>query len=425
MRLLSARRAAPLAAAAVVTALLAGTAASSPASATTSMTGSAPTPAPPAPGGRGALLGVTTLRTLDRAQAAAWLTDQGFGSPAARHGFTEYRVTYRTVGPAGRPTTASGVLALPDTGRRTPLAPVVYLHGTTVPKDAVASATGDNYDAAAGPMFAAAGYAGVAPDYLGLGSGPGPHPYMVHAAETTSALDLLTAARTLTAREDRRLAPGIRIAGFSQGAAAALDLGKTLREHPVRGTSVTAIGAVSGPYDVAGAELPAALDTDRLDGVEVSFYLAYLTVAWNHVYHLYDSPAEVFRGRYARLIPTVFDGAHDYTAIYRALPADVTDMLTPAYLARLRHPTGTLARALHTNDLTCTGWRPAAPVRLWAAHADGDVAFLNSEHCRAALHASGARPRLTDLGALDHQHTALTGLPAVLRWFERLDAARP
>jgi hypothetical protein len=375
------------------------------------------------PGGRGTLLTAATLRTLDRARAAKWLSGQGYGSPAARYGFTEYRVTYRTVDTAGRPTTASGVLALPDVSRRS-LSAVVYLHGTTVPKDAVASATGDNYDAAAGPMFAAAGYAGVAPDYLGLGSGPGPHPYMVHAAETTSAVDMLAAARTLAGRKGRVLAPGIRIAGFSQGATAAMDLGRTLHDRPVPGTSVTAIGALSGPYDLTGAELPIALDTRQLTGVEVSFYLAYLTVGWNPVYHLYRSPAEVFRGRFARIVPTVFDGGHDYTAIYKVLPADVGDLLTPAYLARLRHPTGSLARALHANSLTCTGWRPAEPVRLWAAKGDGDVAFLNSEHCLAALRTSGAPARLTDLGGLDHQHGALRGLPGILRWFEKLDAAR-
>lgn len=427
MKPLSLRRTARLTAAALGTALLAGTAACSSASgvtahATTATTTAARTTATPTPQ-RGTLLGAATLRTMDRAQAAAWLTQQGYGSPAARYGVTEYRVTYRTIDTAGRPTTASGVLALPDGGRRD-LDPVVYLHGTTVPKNAVASATGDNYDAAAGPMFAAAGYAGVAPDYLGLGSGPGPHPYMVHAAETTSAVDMLAAARTLARREGRTLDPRIRVAGFSQGATAAMDLGKTLHDHPVPGTSVAAIGALSGPYDLVGAELPIALDTHQLTGVEVSFYLAYLTIGWNPVYHLYGSPGEVFRGRYARLIPSVFDGGHDYTAIYRALPADVRDMLTPAYLARLRHPTGSLARALRANSLTCTGWRPAEPVRLWAAKGDGDVAFQNSAHCLAALRASGAPASLTDLGDLDHQHGALRGLPGILRWFERLDARR-
>lgn len=431
MKSLSVRCTARLGAAAVATTLLAATAACSSASGATVHSpgpGTTPAAAPAATGsaahtgGRGTLVAATVLRTLSRAQAGAWLTEQGYGSPAARYGFTEYRVTYRTIDVAGRPTTASGVLALPDSGRRG-LAPVVYLHGTTVPKNAVASATGDNYDAAAGPMFAAAGYAGVAPDYLGLGSGPGPHPYMVHTAETTSATDMLAAARDLARRKGRTLDPGIRVAGFSQGATAAMDLGKTLHAHPVPGTSVTAIGALSGPYDLTGAELPIALGTHQLTGVEVSFYLAYLTIGWNPVYHLYDSPGEVFRGRYARLIPSVFDGAHDYTAIYQALPADVNDLLTPAYLARLRHPTGALRQALHANSLTCAGWRPAEPVQLWAAKGDGDVAFQNSAHCLAALHASGTPAHLTDLGDLDHQHGALRGLPDILRWFERLDAA--
>ena len=45
-------------------------------------------------------------------------------------------------------------------------------------------------------------------------------------------------------------------------------------------------------------------------------------------------------------------------------------MFTPAFLRRLAHPRGALLRAVRAYDTTCTGWRPDAPVRLFAARDD-------------------------------------------------------
>ena len=44
-------------------------------------------------------------------------------------------------------------------------------------------------------LFASAGYAAVAPDYLGLGTGPGLHPYMDLSSEVTASVDMLDAGR--------------------------------------------------------------------------------------------------------------------------------------------------------------------------------------------------------------------------------------
>src|SRR5579863_8128170 len=65
----------------------------------------------PAPDGyRGRLVSVTPLRTLpDKAAVRAELTADGFAATSARYGVRTYRLVYRTVSPAGQPTTASGL----------------------------------------------------------------------------------------------------------------------------------------------------------------------------------------------------------------------------------------------------------------------------------------------------------------------------
>ena len=368
----------------------------------------------PVAAGRGRIVSTQHVTALTAAQTRRFLVSRQFGSPLARDGIDMYRLRYRTIGTTGAPTTASGLIAVPRT-RSTALNVVSYEHGTTVPKNEVATVDTTGYDAAAAAMFASAGYLTVAPDYLGLGSGPGTHPYMDHAAEVTASLDLLRAARTFAQQHGIRLRPAVRVTGFSQGGTAAMALGQALQHRQLPGFGIAAVAPVSGPYDLQHDELPIALNTRQLDGTEVSFYIAYLTVAWSHVYPG-AVPAHPFTSRYTHLIPKVFDGKHSDNDIYAALPADVRTMITPQWLAMLEHPSGRLLQALRLNDRACS-WAPRVPVHIWAAHGDRDVAFANSRTCQSDLAARGTKAPITDVGNLDHNHSALVSFPQILRWF--------
>ncbi len=103
-----------------------------------------------------------------------------------------------------------------------------------------------------GAPFAGAGYATVAPDYLGLGDGPGAHPFMHLASETSASLDLLPAARELARRDGRELDPRVLVTGFSQGAVAALGLARQLQDRQ----ELAALAPMSGPYAIAARAAP-------------------------------------------------------------------------------------------------------------------------------------------------------------------------
>jgi hypothetical protein len=367
---------------------------------------------------RGSVVSSERVAQLSRAQAESYLQSRGYGSPAARQGVSVYRIVYRTISPQGKPDTASGVLALPAGPQRV-LQTVEFGHGTMVARaDAPSVAAGDRGEVT---MFAGAGYAAVEPDYLGLGLGPGHQPYLDPAAETSAAADMLRAADAVAAREHRRLAPRVLVTGFSEGGQGAMALGRVLQQGAVPHLRLGAVAPVSGPYDLLDAQLPAALSpSGPLNPKLAAFYLSYWVVSSNWFHHLYTSPSQVFRAPYDATVPGLEDGRHSDLQVLAALPASPQQLVTPAFLGQLEHPSGELLRLIRADDVTCTSWVPQAPVRLYAAHADTQVSYQNSVDCQHALAAHGRDVPLVDLGALDHFPSEHAGLPRVLAWFEQL-----
>ncbi|MCZ4101339.1 MULTISPECIES: lipase family protein [Streptomyces] len=368
--------------------------------------------------GRGTLLSAVPVALLNRTKTDAYVESQGFDVPGARYATASYRITYRTIGTDGRPTTASGLVSLPVGGPRE-LRTVSYEHGTRAEKKGVASTDPDTADRAVAVMFAGAGFAAVAPDYLGLGTGPGHHPYMDIGTETSASLDMLRAARTFAAGHGRTLQRQVLVTGFSQGGVASMGLGRALQGGADPYFRLQALAPVSGPFDARGAELPAAFD-GRLDPAIAAYYLGYFTTSWNRLYPLYGSTSEAFLPPYDRTVEQLFDGSHNDEEILGALPGDPRKLFTPAFIDTLQHPTGAFAEALRVGDSTCSDWTPRVPVRIFATETDRDVAIANSEHCQAQLRANGVHAPLLHAGEAGHMSSPFVAYPQILSWFEEL-----
>nr|WSW64882.1 lipase [Streptomyces sp. NBC_00995] len=374
--------------------------------------------------GRGTLVLAEKLYTLrSPGAAAAELRAAGFGDATARHGVVAYRLIYRTVDAEGQPTTASGLFAVPlGTERR--LQAVSFAHGTGSHKDDAPSMRRAVFHSAPVIAHAAAGAAAVAPDYLGLGKGPGLHPWMDIGSETTASLDMLRAARAFAPRTGHVLDHDVLVTGFSQGASAALGLGRALEAGEDRWFGLGALAPVSGAYDFGGAELPALVAGD-LDAKSGVLYAAYTLVAFNRLHPIYDRPHEVFRGSYADTVEDLFDGAHTGPELMRGTPDTLDALLTEHGRALLTHPTGALAAALRTTDAVCTDWTPRAPVRLYMATGDEQATTENTEHCRAALAGRGLDVPVIDLGEVDygesrHLGSQVAATTAIVKWFGEL-----
>lgn len=359
---------------------------------------------------RGELLDVVPVSTMDTNQLVTYLGDHDLDASRVRFAVDAKRITYRTIDPFGKPTTASALIALPRNGDRTPRQ-AAWLHGTTGYRGSVASVA-DGNDRAAALLFASAGYLTTAPDYLGLGTGPGHHPYVDAPSTVTASVDALRAAREFAAWKGLRPDPRVMITGHSQGGHAAMALGQALQSGADARLKVGGLAPIGGPFKPSLLVAKATND-EIANGVA---YMAYWTVAWNRLHHLYDHPAEAFRDP---AIEALFDGEHRNEEIFRHLPATMAELLTATYLDRVKHPTGVLRAKLRQADGYCD-WRPAVPVTIYSSAGDKDTLLETSAYCDQRLKRHHAKSTLIDLGAdVNHGKAAKLALPRILADFDR------
>ncbi|MGW0749311.1 alpha/beta hydrolase family protein [Streptomyces sp. NPDC002587] len=372
-------------------------------------------PATPATA-RGTLISVTPLAPLGRDQVVAELATLGIDPGTVRYGVSAYRLAYATVDPQGRPTTATGLLVLPRGGPHR-LDLVSDTHGTVATRDDAPSG-GAGYHRLTPYLHASAGRAVAAPDYLGLGGGPGAHPYMDTRSAVTASVDMLEASRTAAGRLGRPVTRDVYATGFSQGGQVAMALGRELSRDR-SGFRLRALAPMAGPYDLTGSEIPAIAD-GRVAPASAVFYLSYFLTAQNRLHPLYKDPAEVFRAPHAQAVENLFDGNHQAKDIVAALPATPQELLTPEWAENIRDPRGALAEVLAANDGSCD-WKPAVPVRLYTSGGDTDVPIANTRACAADLARHGVRAKIVDQGPdADHSTTAIRSAPQAVRWFDSL-----
>ncbi|MEV5575366.1 hypothetical protein AB0L06_35455 [Spirillospora sp. NPDC052269] len=203
---------------------------------------------------RGSLVKAEHLRGLSVEEVRTVLGQGGFDATTVKHGVEAYRLTYRTVDTKGAAATATGLFVVPQ-GKRGRLTPVSYTHGTISYKPDAPSVSITPWAVGPAYTYAGSGFAAVLPDYLGLGEGPGAHPWKDVPSETSASLDMLRAARAFAPRTGHSLDRDVLITGFSQGASSALGLARTLQDGTDPHFRVKAVAPISGAYDLAGAEL--------------------------------------------------------------------------------------------------------------------------------------------------------------------------
>ena len=376
----------------------------------------APAQAAPPHGG---LVSATSLRTYaTRADVDAYLRSDHFDPATDRFGVHTYRLVYRTTSATGAPTIASGLVVLPLNGVAR-LSTVEFGHGTEIYKTDAPSTSDDVFLTGPAVTFASAGFAAVAPDYLGLGVGPGEHPWMDVPSETTASLDLLRAARTFVARQGRELDRDVYLSGFSQGASAALSMARTLQAGGDPWFRAAAVAPISGAYDFRHAAIP-SLFTPAVQPLLASAYATYLLTAYDRLHDIYRDPADVFQPASLPLAG-MFDTRHTGEEVLGALPSSIDDLLTVRGKQMLLHPTGRFADALAVLDSVCTDWTPRLPVRLYYSPGDEEAVNANTWHCRAALKAPTVNLGVDrDYNGFVHEGSEVLGVPEATRWFAHL-----
>jgi hypothetical protein len=346
------------------------------------------------------ILEVTKIEELTTEGIQAVLT--AFGVP---QGFIEnrfdvdlYRVRYTSTNPSnGEPIEASGAIAVPI-GTQCPLPLVSYQHGTVALKTDVPSF--NNFEANIGKVFASSGYVVCMPDYIGLGTSPGLHPYVHAKSEADAALDLMRAARELSDSLQFTLNDQLFIFGYSQGGHATMALHKEIQENFSNEFTVTASCPMSGPYDLSGVQAEVLTSSNAYP---TPGYLPYVVLSYQSVYgNIFNDPSEVFVSPYDELIPPLFDGTNSMGYINDQVPNIPSTMVNPELLNDfITNPLNPLRIALADNDNY--DWLPTAPIRMLYCEGDDQVSYLNSEKAYDTFIANGAENiEKVDFGIFTH-----------------------
>ena len=308
------------------------------------------------------------------------------------YGFDSYKVTYCTndaVLPGqsfARTTTVTGMVSVPR--KSGPLPTVAYVHGTSISFYDVPSnpntfgdvnPRGESFE---GPpstaVFAGNGFIHIAPDYLGLGDSTVPrHRYFHAATEASSAIDLLAAAQKVLADLKARQSGKLFVFGFSQGGHSALALHREL-------------------------------------------YATYLLLAFDDIYDVYESTADVFRRRYAAIVEELFDMRHFFDDVAAELPPPARDLLKPSYFAQVATNRDDPIRVC-LRENAVDRWRPEAPVRVYHSPVDEEAPYDDALVSVERLRRRGATIAVRTLPGFDHVNSWIQALPRAVRWFRAIE----
>lgn len=293
-----------------------------------------------------------------------------------KHSVTAVKVIYNTIDGKGNPTTAPGVVFLPYVENITYMPVFSYLHGTlTMDLDVPSNLLG--IESVIGWIMAMDGYIAVLPDYIGMGDGPGTHPYMHAESEASASVDLLKALILLCSESGILAKPdgNLYLSGYSQGAHAALATQRELQKKPLPGLSLRKTIAGSGAFSLSYIQKKFVFDNPEYSSPS---FLPYLLLGYQDVYgNLYSSLNQVFVSPYNGTIPGLFDGSLTVGQIDNQLPDTWKSMFVPSYLWNIQyryfHPVN---RALRDNDVM--NWKPETDLHLYYCTCDELVPGENS-----------------------------------------------
>ena len=214
---------------------------------------STPTTAPA--GWRGTVQSVTDVAVVTRkdSDTAAIALDVAALAGPAICDVRVQSVVHATAGPRDEVTKNSAALLIPQgVGCAGPFPLIAYARGTSKDRARTLANPADREASLLIVMFAARGFIVVATDYLGYAQSSFPyHPYLHAGSEASSVIDSIRAARAVLKSAAVATNGKVLLAGYSQGGHAALAALREIERTAGSDIAVSAVGAMSGPYDLA------------------------------------------------------------------------------------------------------------------------------------------------------------------------------
>jgi hypothetical protein len=203
--------------------------------------------------------------------------------------------------------------------------------------------------------------------------------------------------------------------GFSQGSHAALAVQRRLEEAHVDVAGTATVGNI---FDVEQwfLSLLARNNTNTLP-----LYAAYILLAYDDIYNVYDRTSDVFRQPFATTVQGLFDMHHFWDDVLAGLPPDSRALLKPSYYARVTTDANTPLR-VRLRQNAVDQWRLRAPVRVYQSPNDEEAPFADALVSVERLRSRGGDVTFVPLrGGFDHVNSWIQAMPHAVSWFRSLD----
>lgn len=365
------------------------------------------------------LVSATEIEDFDIPETETYLAANGVpvGIVEITNGVKAYKIVYNTVSYDSSATTATGVVFVPQNVGTCPKPILSYDHGTMMRKtDAPSYQTGEYV---IGIVFSGTGYIVTMPDYLGLGDGPGFHPYHHAHSEATATVDMIRAAKEFMDANSIAYSDQLFLTGYSQGGHASMATHKLIQTTSLNSIMpVTASAPLSGAYDMANVQ---AEVITRDSVYDAPGYLPFIIFGLNMVYNMYSDYSDIFRAPYNTVLPPIMNGSNSLGYVESFIPDTPNAILRTDMLNDFEtNPNHIFRNVLRENSLY--NWVPTAPVMLGYCTGDNLVTFRNAIVCRDSMIARGATSVIAvDVNtAAQHQDCALYALLGANFFFDTL-----
>lgn len=345
-----------------------------------------------------------------------------------------YSIRYWSSDDGNTPVVISGVIALPDTKLAKGL--VLFCHGTTADRRNVPSEMTPGNAASidtrlAALTFTTAGYAVIAPDYLGLGVHDGIHPY-AQRINSKAGRDLIIAARNFAGSKGLDFANKLYVTGYSEGGGIAMWSARELWSEANPRLHPNAAAPLSGPYDLSATMANTMLKRARTP-VETAlrlYFMSYFAMGLPQSKHIPLS--DLFVPSYASYVPRAFELGGTDSDIGKRLANKALQV--GGLLGIERVVQGSARKAIREQDANSPiirvlrehdshAWEPTGPLYLVGLRHDGVVPFDNTRIAMLSMRKLGVDDRRVNFHAIttremDHMQAAAPALILAKKFFE-------
>lgn len=335
---------------------------------------------------RGAIISSEQVGSLTKAEVVA-RCDRFDASGVATHDVKLYSIDYRTEY-MGKPAKTRGLLIVPE--GIDSLVLVNYTHGTLFPLNVkvVNSSLPSNYRGEAEVEYfietrnialplASNGFAVFMPDYIGFtNSSEKEHPYVYYPELFNAVLDGIRAAKNFIRINEHPEDKRVFLAGWSQGAGAAISTQKFLEEQYANEFDVVAASGLAGPYNFA--KFMGFVFENKTETFEYLNIYSWALYTINKFSSLKRPTDQLFSY-------PVYD---QMSAIL--VPSKIPEkVLNNYFLHRISSGKDVQMFEVINRNSFHEGWLPKGKIFLHHGDADDIVPYFNSEDAKAGLTAAG------------------------------------